>query len=69
MKTVPVSFDMFTSAGDAMVADLVTFAKTHGLSSDVVMGIMSAISKDECYGEITDTAVRECIGQELGWYE
>jgi hypothetical protein len=69
MRTAPVSFEMFTSAGDAMVADLVTFAKTHGLSSDVVMGIMSAISKDECYGEITDTAVRECIGDELGWYE
>jgi hypothetical protein len=68
MKTETPSFDMFTSAGDRMVADLVTFAKTHGLSSDVVMGMMNAIGKDECFGEITDTAVRECIGEELGWY-
>jgi hypothetical protein len=69
MKPEIASFEMFTSAGDRMVADLVTFAKTHGLSSDVVMDMMSAISKDECFGEITDTAVRECIGEELGWYE
>jgi hypothetical protein len=69
MKTEIASFEMFTSAGDRMVGDLVKFAKTYGLSDTVVLGMMNAISKDECFGEITDTAVRECIGEELGWYE
>jgi hypothetical protein len=69
MKTEITSFEMFTSAGDRMVGDLVEFAKTYNLSDTVVLGMMNAISKDECFGEITDTAVRECIGEELGWYE
>jgi hypothetical protein len=68
MRTAPVSFEMFTSAGDAMVADLVKFAKTHGLSYPIVMSMMDAIGTDERFGEITDTAVREVIGDELGWY-
>jgi hypothetical protein len=69
MKTEIASFEMFTSAGDRMVGDLVKFAKTHNLSDTVVLAMMDAISKDECFGEITDTAVRECVGIELGWYE
>lgn len=61
-------YEMFTDAGNAVVADLVALAKTHNLSYLVVMSMMDAIGKDECFGEITDTAVRECIGEELGWY-
>ena len=61
-------YGMFTDAGNAVVADLVAFAKTHGLSYPVVMSMMDAIGSDECFGEITDTAVREEIGDELGWY-
>ena len=61
-------YGMFTDAGNAVVADLVDFAKTHGLSYPVVMSMMDAIGSDECFGEITDTAVREEIGDELGWY-
>lgn len=68
MKTEPVSFGMFTSAGDRVVGDLVEFAKTHSLSDVIVMAMMSAIAKDECYAEIEDTEVRECIGCALGWY-
>jgi hypothetical protein len=30
---------------------------------------MSALSKDERFGEATDTEVRETIGVELGWYK
>lgn len=59
---------MFTDAGDAVVANLVAMAKTHSLSDVVVMAMMEAISKDECFAEITDTEVRECIGCALGWY-
>jgi hypothetical protein len=69
MKTSPVSYGMFTSEGDRLVADLVDFAKAFQLSDTAVLAMMNAISKDESYGEITDTAVRECIGEELGWYE
>jgi len=61
-------YGMFTDAGNAVVADLVAFAKTHGLSYPIVMSMMDAIGTDECFGEITDTAVREEIGEELGWY-
>jgi hypothetical protein len=68
MKTETPSFEMFTSAGDRVVADLVEFAKTHNLSYPVVMSMMDAIGTDERFGEITDTAVREVIGEELGWY-
>jgi hypothetical protein len=68
MKTSPVSYGMFTSDGDRMVGDLVSFAKAFQLSPEAVLAMMDALSKDECYGEITDTAVREAIGEELGWY-
>ena len=61
-------YGMFTDAGNAVVADLVALAKTHNLSYPVVMCMMDAIGTDECFGEITDTAVREEIGEELGWY-
>lgn len=69
MKVEPMSFEMFTSSGDRLVGDLVRMAKSHGLSDTVVLGMMSAIAKDECFGEITDTAVREAVGIELGWFE
>jgi hypothetical protein len=61
-------YGMFTDAGNAVVENLVSMAKTHGLSYPIVMSMMDAIGTDECYGEITDTAVRESIGDELGWY-
>jgi len=64
-----MEFEMFTESGNNLVSDLVKMAKTHNLSDTVVLSMMNAISKDECFGEITDTAVRECIGEELGWYK
>ncbi len=68
MKTQPKSYGMFTSDGDRLVADLVEFAKAFQLSDTVVLSLMNGIGQDERYGEITDTVVRECIGEELGWY-
>jgi len=61
-------YGMFTDAGNAVVADLVDFAKTHGLSFPIVMSMMDALANDETLAEITDTAVREAIGDELSWY-
>jgi hypothetical protein len=63
------NYEMFTSAGDLAVADLVTFSKIHSLPDTVVLALMSALSKDERFGEATDTAVRETVGVELGWYK
>ena len=69
MKTEPRDYGMFTSKGDRMVDALVDFAKTFSLTESQVMGIMTGIAKDDRYSEITDTAVREMIGEALGWYE
>jgi len=63
-----MDYAMFTDQGNALVADLVKLAKTHQLSDTVVMAMMGAVAKDECFAEITDTAVREEIGCALGWY-
>jgi len=62
-------FGMFSDAGNELVDSLVQFAKTFQLSETAVLSMMNTISKDECFGEITDTAVREEIGTVLGWYE
>jgi hypothetical protein len=63
------NYEMFTSAGDLAVADLVTFSKIHNLPDTVVLSMMKALSSDSRFGEATDTAVRECVGVELGWYK
>ena len=65
MKT----YGMFTDAGNALVENLVTMAKTFNLSDVTVMALMNGFAKDENFAEITDTEVRECIGMELGWYK
>ena len=65
MKT----YGMFTDAGNALVENLVTMAKTFDLSDVTVMALMNGFAKDENFAEITDTEVRECIGMELGWYK
>ena len=64
-----MDYGMFTESGSNLVADVVKMAKTYGLTPTVVMRMMHAIAIDERFGEITDTAVRETIGEELGWYE
>jgi hypothetical protein len=69
MKTEPRDYGMFTSKGDRMVDALVDFAKTYSLSQTQVLDIMESIAKDDRYSEITDTAVRRMIGQELGFYQ
>lgn len=61
-------FAMFTEEGNNLVADLVEMCKNNNLRDTTVMALMSAIAKDERFAEITDTAVRETIGCELGFY-
>ena len=54
-----MEYGMFTESGSNLVADVVKMAKTYGLTPTVVMRMMHAIAIDECFAEITDTAVRE----------
>jgi len=63
------NYEMFTDEGNLAVADLVTLSKIHNFPDTVVLALMSALSKDERFGEATDTAVRETVGVELGWYK
>ena len=64
-----MSYEMFTEAGDNLVADLIEMVQKYGLSTDAVCGMMNAKAKNETFGEITDTAVREVVGMKLGCYE
>jgi len=63
------NYGMFTDAGNELVENLVLLAKVYSISPNTVLAMMDNIAKDECFGEITDTAVREMIGGELGWYK
>ena len=63
------NYEMFSEEGNLAVADLVTFSKIHNLPDTVVLALMKSLSSDERFGEATDTAVRECVGSELGWYK
>ena len=63
------NYGMFTDAGNALVENLVTMAKTFNLSDVTVMALMDGFQKDPNFAEITDTEVRECIGMALGWYQ
>jgi len=69
MKLYCFNYGMFTDEGNLAVADLVTFSKIHNLQDTVVLALMNALSKDDRFGEATDTAVRETVGIELGWYK
>jgi hypothetical protein len=64
-----MNYAMFTESGNSVVHDLVTMAQTYGFQYNVVIGMIDAIAKNPNFSEITDTAVRECIGEALGWYE
>jgi hypothetical protein len=63
-----MSFEMFTESGNNLVTDLVKMAKTYGFDDAVVLQMMNAIGNNPDFAEITDTAVRETVGIELGWY-
>lgn len=64
-----MDYGMFTESGNSLVADVIQMAKTYGLNHTVVMRMMESIAKEEDFGEIADTEVRESVGDALGWYE
>ena len=61
-------YEMFSEAGDCLVHDLIKMAAKYGLGDVEVLAMCSAVAKNPDFSEITDTAVRERIGEELGWF-
>jgi hypothetical protein len=68
MKKQPKSYGMFTTAGDEVIGRLIDFAKKYRLDEEDTMAILKDIAADDRYAEASDTAVREAVGEELGFY-
>jgi len=64
MKT----YGMFTTAGDEVIGRLIDFARKYRLDEERTMAILYDIAADDRYAEASDTAVRETVGEELGFY-
>jgi hypothetical protein len=56
-----MGYGMFTSHGNEVVHELVTFAKKHMLNEKCVVAMLVALSKNETFSEATDTVVRERV--------
>jgi len=63
-----MDYGMFSDAGNSEVARIVAVAKEYDMSFDEVMYLLKELGRFEKYGEATDTAVRELVGEELGFY-
>ena len=59
---------MFTERGDKAIHSLVLQAALFGKSSTEVEHDLDTLSNVEGYEEATDTAVRECVFDALGFY-
>ena len=64
MKT----YGMFTQEGDEVIGRLIDFARKYRLDEERTMAILYDIAADDRYAEASDTAVREAVGEELGFY-
>ena len=62
------SYAMFTERGDKAIHSLVLQAALFGKSSTEVERDLDTLSDVEGYEEATDTAVRECVFDALGFY-
>lgn len=60
-------FAMFTDAGNAAVASLVTDAKRLGLNWPAVYFALQVLSRRPDFAEATDTAVREAVYDACGF--
>jgi hypothetical protein len=68
MKKQPKSYGMFTTAGDEVIGRLIDFARKYRLNEEQTMAILYDIAAAPKYPEASDTAVREAVGEELGFY-
>ena len=60
-------YAMFTDLGNAAVHAIVMAAQAKGLTWRQVYGALRELSANEQFGEATDTAVRECVYDALGF--
>ena len=63
----PPHYSMFTDAGNALVHGIVEGAREKKLTWPEVYDLLDSISQVNGYGEATDTAVRECVYDALGF--
>ena len=59
------NYGMYTDAGNSAVDSIVEIARKHQLSWPTVVGMLEAISLEEAYEEVRDTAVMEAVYQTL----
>ena len=59
------NYGMYTDAGNSAVDSIVEMARKHQLSWPTVVGMLEAISLEEAYEEVRDTAVMEAVYQTL----
>ena len=64
-------YGMFTPEGNAAVGAIVLASKTLSLSFNEVANLLEKLAESnfDKFGEATDTAVREEVYYELGFYE
>lgn len=54
-------YGMFTDRGNLAIAALVNYARVAGLTWPETYRCLESLSRNDAYGEATDTAVRECV--------
>ena len=59
------NYGMYTDAGNSAVDSIVEMARKHQLSWPTVYDMLEAISLEEAYEEVRDTAVMEAVYQTL----
>jgi hypothetical protein len=60
-------FAMYTPEGDVAVQAVVNVAKAGRLTWPETYALLVRLSQEEKYAEATDTAVRECVYDALGF--
>jgi hypothetical protein len=69
------NYEMYTDEGNALIQNVVDVARAGDLSWKQVHALLVHTAKhgeshpEEVGAEATDTAVRECVYNELGFYE
>jgi hypothetical protein len=61
-------YAMYTELGNAAVHAIVVAARVNNLTWAETYDALSALAEQEQFGEATDTAVRECVYDALGFY-
>jgi hypothetical protein len=60
-------YAMFSELGNAAIHAVVVAAEAGNLTWKQVLGTLDRLSREEPFAEATDTAVRECVYDALGF--